>query len=55
MKTIAIILAAFGLVSCGVPVEFRVGYRDPSNGIDVDAGYSSKRGITTGVDYRASK
>lgn len=58
MKTIQIItvaLATLLLASCGMPFDVRVGYQDPTNGIDVDAGYSSKRGITAGLDYTSSK
>lgn len=55
MKTIAIIILAASLTSCGLPFNVRIGYLDKDNGIDLDAGYSSKHGITTGIDYTASK
>lgn len=48
-------LAILLLPSCGLPLDLRVGYQDPDNGIDVGAGYSSKRGITAGIDYTSSK
>lgn len=48
-------LALLPLVSCGLPLDFRVGYQDPENGIDVDAGYSTKRGLSAGIDYTSSK
>ena len=52
MKTLAIIIAAVCLTSCGstgIPFRIRLNYHHPDTGIDVGAGYSSKRGIEVDV------
>ena len=50
MKTLAIIITAIALTSCGIPVALTGSYTDPDTGATISGGYSSKGGIV--IDAR---
>ena len=45
MKTLAIIINAIALTSCGIPVVVATSYTDPETGLTVSGAYSSKSGV----------
>lgn len=49
MKTIAIIILAASLTSCGLPIRIVTSYEDPNTGLTVSGGYSSKAGLEVEV------
>jgi hypothetical protein len=45
MKTLAIILSAIALTSCGIPLRIVTSYEDPDTGLTFSGAYSSKSGL----------
>ena len=51
MKTLAIIISAIALTSCGLPIRIVTSYEHPDTGLTVSGAYSSK----SGIEIEASK